>query len=336
MFATGLIYALIAAVLWGAYMIPMKHTGPKGHHPLSFGVGIAIGFALFGWAMTLITDPSSISVTVSEYGHLLWAPMAVGFLLMLGLAFGFTAIGNIGMSRAVGIWNMSGIGTPIVSIIFFGEMRQSPGWAIAMLIIGGIIIVGGGIVIGLSGMIQAKAASQGAISETPATDDSGSSKNKNKGKAGFVQATLAAIFFSVFLVPVIAAPEFSSNYPNAWIAWGGIGAILGAIVSGYLFMGSKFTAALKVPFSFHAGAIVGGAVFTIGYMLLNKSIAILGLAVAYPIVLCDTIVSAIIGIFIYKELKGAPKAAHLCTWIGSVVVIIGVVIVSYARTVPPL
>jgi glucose uptake protein GlcU len=323
----GIWLSIFTAILWGIYAVPLKITGARGHHPLSFNVGAAVGFTLLGWIVTLVVAPSSIGVTASTYGGLLWAPMAVGFLLMVGLAFGFTAIGNIGMARAIGVWNMCCIGGALIAILFFGEMHSSPGWALATLIIGGVIIVAGGITVGWSSIIQARAAAAegGAVSDTTG--------NATKG---FTQAIIAAIFFSVFLVPVIAAPKFSAGFPYAWIAWGGIGAIIGAVISGYIFMGSKFNQTLKVPFSFWCGAALGGAIWTAGYMMLTPAINALGLAVAYPIALSNTIVSALVGVFVFKELKGAPRAAHYYTWFGIIIVMIGVVLVSYARTVPPI
>lgn len=323
-YGAAILLALVTAVLWGSYAVPLKVTGPRGHHPLSFNVGAGLGFALFGWVLTLVSDPTSIVITASKYGSLLWAPAAVGFLLMVGLAFGFTAIGNIGMARAIGVWNMCGIGGALIAVLFFGEMRAAPGWAIALLLVGGAVIVIGGLICGWSSIIQARASGESAGTAGA------------KAKAGFIQAAIAAVFFSVFLVPCIAAPEFSAGYPNAWIAWGGIGAIVGALVSGFLFMGGRFGTTLRVPGSFWLGAILGGAIWTAGYTLLNLAMPVTGLAVGFPIALSNTIISALWGIFVFKELKGAPRAAFAYTWIGAIVVVIGVTIVSYARSVPPI
>lgn len=325
-YAGGIGLALIAALAWGCYMSPLKISGPRGHHPLSFSVGVSIGIALYGLVLTLAVDPSEIPVSTSKYLAVLWAPMLSGFLLMTGLAFGFNAISNIGMSRAIGIWNMCGIGGAVVAILFFGEMRTAPGWAIMLLLVGGAIIILGGVICGLSGMIQERAAR--------ASTEGSASPVIVKAKVGFVQAALAAVFFSFFLVPVIAAPDFSGGYPNAWLAWSGVGAIIGAMASGYVSMGGRFNSALRVPVSSWAGAILGGVVFGIGWMAMNTSIAKVGLAIAYPIVLSDAIVSALLGIYVFKELRGAPKVAYAYVWLGTVVVLVGVALVAYARSVP--
>jgi drug/metabolite transporter (DMT)-like permease len=321
----AIVLGLVTAACWAGWVIPLKLKGPQGMTPRFFNFLTAVGLFIFSTIWTLVSQPGAMGYVMSNLAGQIWAGMLMGVMLIFAIDFGLNAIGKMGLARAIGVWNISGVFSAAIAVFVFGEMAGAPGGLIALLILGVIIIIIGGVTVAWSGVIQERAQRSGvaAVSEPmePTIDV----------KSGVAYALIAAIFFTVFSLTTSFAPEFSLKYPTVFFWWASIGAIIAAVVAGFVGDGGNFIPSFKVPAGFYSWGIAGGLIWSLGYLLFLTIIPVVGVSVAFPLALVNTLFGAIYGVIWFKELAGAPAKAHKFLWGGAVIVVLGVFVLSTAR-----
>jgi len=142
---TWLIYALLAMVCWGVYLVIAKVAtsakyyalGPKWAAILMV-VGIIAVFGIYA-AMSKEARPAITAGSAA-------AGIMVGVLWALGMLFSFLALGTgSDVSRLVPIFNCNTLIAVVLGILFLKEMPDFAG--AVKLLIGSVLIVIGGILV---------------------------------------------------------------------------------------------------------------------------------------------------------------------------------------------
>jgi len=88
----------------------------------------------------------------------------------------------------------------------------------------------------------------------------------------------------------------------------------------------------KGPASYHAAGIVGGVIWAIGTLFSVLASTVAGPAVAYAFGQCATLIAAFMGVFVWKEFKGAQRVAGLLGGMFAAF-IIGLILIGVAPSV---
>ena len=131
-FEIGLIAALIAAICWGSYFVPMKKV--KQYDPFYFQALMCVAIFISSAAVSLYYN----SFSLSYYGIISGAIWAVGNMLS---AF---AVKEAGLTKAVPIWvAFATTGAFLSGVFFFNESFNSILMSVAglILIMAGVFVV---------------------------------------------------------------------------------------------------------------------------------------------------------------------------------------------------
>lgn len=148
----GLLAALGAAVFWGSYMVPFKHSGVSNLK--LFQALIAFGIGLSGFVISLILG---YPITLNSYGLL------SGVLWALANILGLSAVSNLGLSRAVPL--MSSL-VVIFSFLWGAVVFKELPSGVAVGALGILLIVLGVVVVSLTGSSQSRNIKKGLILAT--------------------------------------------------------------------------------------------------------------------------------------------------------------------------
>jgi len=168
----GLAFALLAAVGWGTYFVPVKKIGLNNIFQLQGGMGI--GAIIFALAML----PFYGSPTIDIYG------VSAGVIWVVASVLMMLAVKRIGLARAAPIDGSLVIITSFLwGLLFFQEHLNSLLFAViglALLVIGMPLIAVG--------------------------------EKKDGNKKGYVLATSAGLLWGCIFVPLKLAPTLESTY----------------------------------------------------------------------------------------------------------------------------
>jgi len=136
-----LIYAILASLSWGTYIVVNKIAISKGMNPYFALVLMAIGIAGLFVAVFFINRPS----VETDQTSLILAILA-GALWALGQVFAILAlVNNAPVSKLAPIYNTNTLVVVILGIILLKELPNAE--SITKVIIGAILIVVGGILV---------------------------------------------------------------------------------------------------------------------------------------------------------------------------------------------
>lgn len=136
-----IIYAILASLSWGTYIVVNKVAISKGMNPYFALALMAVGIVGLFAAVFFITKPSiqtdSTSLTLAIVAGALWA---------LGQLFAILALVNKApVAKLVPIYNTNTIVAVLLGIILLRELPS--GTATIKVIIGALLIVAGGILV---------------------------------------------------------------------------------------------------------------------------------------------------------------------------------------------
>lgn len=254
-------------------------------------------------------------------------PMNIGSAFLGGIIFNAS---NILLSAAISICGMSvafpvGVGLALVLgvlINYFGAAKGDP-----MFIFAGVILIT--IAIVLNGLAYKKAAA-------------GTKKVSGKGILISASAGIIMAFFYRFVAASMDLDNFAAPAAGKLTPYTAVFIFaLGVFASNFLFN----TIAMKRPvegepvsikgyfrgkISTHTVGILGGIIWCVGQSFSLIASGKAGAAISYGLGQGATLVSALWGILIWKEFKGAPRESNLLNLAMFILFIIGLGSLIYA------
>ena len=158
---------------------------------------------------------------------------------------------------------------------------------------------------------------------------------------GIVLSLVAGVLMGSFY-PLVAhamrGPESSGPYAVAFFF--AIGVLISTIPANLLLMAKPLdgkptvegSGYWRAPFGWHAAGLVGGAIWCVGAVanFVASGAHFVGPAVSYSIGQGATMVSALWGVFVWREFAGAPRAAHMLLVLMFVFFVLGLGAVALA------
>lgn len=310
---------------WGSWANTMK--GTDGWRFEAYYLTYAIGLFLFAlvYMFTLGMIPmygiTSLAVTSAA------SPVKIGYAFLAGVVWN---AGNILLVAAIAMAGFSlafpvGIGLSLVigAVLSYIIVPHGVFW----LEFGGLALIVLAIIVdALAYQIKAKA--------------SGEVRQSQLVRRGIVLSIILGILIGIF-DPLFA---LSTTPPHGLDGYGSaVFLTLGAMISSFVFIpifmrkpltpGEKPTSLSEWTHgrtSWHLWALLGGFVWTTATVMDFIAAPVAGVTISYILGQNATMISAIWGVFVWKELKGAPRRSWTLVALMFVLFIVGIVMVALA------
>lgn len=307
---------------WGSWANTMK--GTDGWRFESYYLSYAIGLFIFALLYQLTLGSigvSSLSVTAHA------SPLNIFYAFLAGIVWN---AGNILLVAAIAMAGFAlafpvGIGLSLVIGAVLSYIIVPHG--VFILEFGGLTLIVIAIIVdALAYQIKAKA--------------SGEVRQSTLVRRGIILSVILGILIGIF-DPLFA---LSTSGPHPLDGYGAATFLtLGAMVSSFVFIpifmkkpltpGEQPTSLsnwIKGKASWHGWALLGGFVWTTATVMDFIAAPVAGVTIAYILGQNATMISAIWGIFVWKELKGAPKKSWYLVALMFVLFIVGIIMVALA------
>lgn len=301
-YGLALILMLVSMVCWGSWPVTMKFT-PGWRFQLyywDFVFGVVLASALFGLTLgSMHGGPSSFVANLrnADVWHIFWAFLA-GIILDGANLLLVAAVEIAGMSVAFPV----GAGLALVEGVVLNYVLAPRGNPI--LLFGGVILV----VIAIIFDARAYGIREG--------------KEQKASKRGVGISVAAGVLLGLFYP--LATKSFSGVHalgPFALLFVSSLGALLSNLPVNYCLMkhplrdGAPLAARdyMRGKGSFHWLGLLGGFIWYLGTILslVAANAHVVGPAVSYAVGQGCTMISAIWGVFVWREFAGAPSRARL-------------------------
>lgn len=232
-----------------------------------------------------------------------WLPFAGGLIWGLGGAFSFSAIDHLGLARAVSYWAPQNTAWSFaLGALLFGELSGLPlrtylllGLALAVLVAGIVLIT---------------------------VPDSGGSSDRRQRRRGYLEVAVVGLLWGSYYIPVSASPlpPLAAAFPMS----------MGMVVAAFLLgladrKPLRLEKASSYPKAAFAGLLWGVANTSVLFLC-----AAIGRGRGYAAIQPNLAVSALIGLFVFKEqVPGSPAFRRVL--LGALVVTAGGILFGFAR-----
>jgi glucose uptake protein len=275
----GYIAALISALFWGSYIVPLKKH-PQCN-PLFFQWMNTFGIALSTLVLCLITGYT----TISPWGIL------TGFFWIAGSSFSLIAVQKDGLSSAGPRW----MGTTILISFLWGwlgfhESLNHP--ALAFIGIGALLFA----------ILRISHLSSSASNASNASNNSDNSNPSNPSTPAkpSLFPYITGLFFGSYLVPL----KLSGLQPLEFLP-----AVAVGILAGGTLVTLVFKPAVYKPII--GWGVFSGILWNIANVASFFAIKRLGLAVGYPLTQSALFISVLWGVLVFNEMPGTQKRIQL-------------------------
>ncbi|HJB84323.1 MAG TPA: multidrug DMT transporter permease [Candidatus Alistipes merdigallinarum] len=325
-YTLAVIFCVVTMLCWGSWGNTQKLASKSWRYEYfywDYVIGVLLCSLIF--AFTLGSFGSQGRSFLADLGQADWGNIGSAFLG--GIVFN---AGNILLAAAIAICGLSvafpvGIGLALVLgvlINYFGAAKGEP-----LFIFTGVILICVAIV--LNGLAYRKMLS-------------GSKKVPAKGIGISIAAGVIMAFFYRFVAASIDLSNFADPAPGKLTPYTAVFIFaVGIFASNFLFntiamrhpvegepirIGGYFRGNLKT----HCVGILGGVIWCIGQSFSMIASEQAGAAISYGLGQGATLVSALWGILIWKEFKGAPKSSDWLNVMMFVLFLIGLGFLIYA------
>lgn len=325
-YTLAVIFCVVTMLCWGSWGNTQKLASKSWRYEYfywDYVIGVLLCSLIF--AFTLGSFGSQGRSFLADLGQADWGNIGSAFLG--GIVFN---AGNILLAAAIAICGLSvafpvGIGLALVLgvlINYFGAAKGEP-----LFIFTGVILICVAIV--LNGLAYRKMLS-------------GSKKVPAKGIGISIAAGVIMAFFYRFVAASIDLSNFADPAPGKLTPYTAVFIFaVGIFASNFLFntiamrhpvegdpirIGGYFRGNLKT----HCVGILGGVIWCIGQSFSMIASEQAGAAISYGLGQGATLVSALWGILIWKEFKGAPKSSDRLNVMMFVLFLIGLGFLIYA------
>lgn len=325
-YTLAVIFCVVTMLCWGSWGNTQKLASKSWRYEYfywDYVIGVLLCSLIF--AFTLGSFGSEGRSFLADLKQAEWGNIGSAFLG--GIVFN---AGNILLAAAIAICGLSvafpvGIGLALVLgvlINYFGAAKGEP-----LFIFIGVVLICAAIV--LNGLAYRKMLS-------------GSKKVPAKGIGISIVAGAIMAFFYRFVAASIDLSNFADPAPGKLTPYTAVFIFaVGIFVSNFLFntiamrhpvegepirIGGYFRGSLKT----HCVGILGGVIWCIGQSFSMIASEQAGAAISYGLGQGATLVSALWGILIWKEFKGAPKSSDRLNVMMFVLFLIGLGFLIYA------
>ena len=336
-YALAVVFCVVTMFCWGSWGNTQKLAGKTWRYEL-FYWDYVLGVVLFA----IISGLTAGSFGGGEWSFLTnlsqASPANIGSALLGGVVFNAA---NILLAAAISIAGMSvafpvGIGLAMVLGVLINYIADAKGNPI--LLFGGVAIAVVGILCNaFAYKLKADASADGG------------SQTKGIGK-GIVLSVICGVLMSLFyylvgrtmsVVPenlALSVPEAGKMTPySAFFIF-----TLGIFISNFIFnaIAMRFPVSgepitekeyFKGGLPIHLVGILGGLIWGLGFSINLVASSAAGTAIAYGLGQGATLVSALWGIFVWQEFKGAPKKANTLNLIMIILFLIGLGLIIVAK-----
>ena len=227
-----------------------------------------------------------------------------GVIWTFGMLFYTLSVGQMGLALATPIKNTTAILGTVFGFVFFAEGAHTK---VAPALAGSLLVVACAVVLGMTG--------------------------ERKGNRSFVTplgvlfAILAATFFAAYTIPLKCAMGLHMDSYRLIAIMG-----LGSATSGVAFLIAQLRPLgqwLRSPARDHCWAAAAGACWALATIAMTEAIARIGLAVTWPVVNLNTIVTVACGIVLFREINVRKFGKTL--GLGLLCAIVGSVLLGLAK-----
>ena len=299
-YTIALLFMLLSMVCWGSWANTLKMTPqwPFQLFYLDYVAGLVLTMLAWGCTLgNLFGGPTAFwqNLRSADASH-------IGLALLAGIIFN---LANVLLVAAIEIAGLAvafplGIGLALVVGVFINFVISPQGNPI--LLFGGVALVLVAIVIDAA-----------AYSKREST-------NAKATRRGILLSLTCGCLMGSFYPFVASASRGTSSLGPYTVAFVfGMGVLLCALPLNALVMANPLTTAAPVRWraygggsiKFHLWGLVGGSIWATGAVLnfAASHSLIVGPAVSYAIGQGATMVSAVWGVFVWREFHGAPKSA---------------------------
>lgn len=326
----AVVLCFITMLCWGSWGNTQKLASKSWRYEYfywDYVIGIVLCSLLFAFTLGSIgTEGRSFIPDLSQ-----------ATLSNLGLAFlggiVFNAA-NILLSSAIAVCGMSvafpvGVGFALVLGVIVNYVAESKGDP-ALLFVGVVLIA---IAIICNGLAYGKMNKQKAVAGTT---------NLKKGLALSLASGIIMAFFFRFVAASVDLQNFAAPAEGKMTPYTAVFIFsLGVFLSTFIFnsyamrhpvQGEPIKAGgyFKGSLPTHLVGILGGCIWCVGESLSMIAAGKAGAAISYGLGQGATLVSALWGIVIWKEFKGAPRSSHVLNLLMFVLFILGLILLIMA------
>lgn len=308
----GVLCGLAAGVWLGAAEAPTKLVN-SGLSPFAISLCMVAGVFVARWSFpTLLRGTRSVFADLSANRHLLLPAVLAGMLWAVANTLTVFAIRDVGLSIAFPLWNTNSLIGILWGRVLFGELKGASRANLLRVLLGTCAIVGAAILLGFS-TLHAESAHHGRV-------------------AGGIAAALgASLLWGTMYIPYRKA-YISGMTPLSFVTVftvGELGTMLALVLS--------LDGGVHAPV-FHSAAVrgmlfwlfLGGFVWVIGDLFQQYATKFLGIGRGIPLANTNQIWGLAWGVLVFGELAHADPAHRLLALAGSVVMILGAILVSMA------
>lgn len=325
-----LLLSIFSMICWGSWANTFKLSGPKWRFELyyfDFAFGLAITAIILALTFGSMGDELTFAdnLLIARKRYLAFAVLA-GAVFNLANMLLMAAISIAGMSVAFPI----GIGLALIIGTVGNYVQQKTGNP--LLIFGGVALVLAAVVFDSMAYRRLALATAASVRRTGATK-------------GIVVSIIAGILMGSFYPIVVMAKAPGTDFglgPYAILFLFGIGVFFSTIIYNLYFINLpihgeaiEFGAYLRGSFGQHMLGIIGGVIWCLGaaanFVAASASgAAQIGPAASYALGQGATMISALWGLLVWKEFKGAPSTATTFIWLMLVCFLVGLAMVALA------
>lgn len=300
-YAAALSFMIISMICWGSWANTMKLTPGYAFQLFywDYVVGIIVGSLLWGFTLGSIGGgPLSFLINIhqSDPGHILFA-LAGGAVFNVANLLLVAAIDIAGLAVAFPL----GIGLALVVGVLLNYVVDPKGQP--LLIFTGVVLVIVAIV--FDAMAYRRRETQ---------------RQELSGRGIWISIACGILMGSFYPLVTKAITGEGSLGPYSVAFFFALGTALSAIPFNYALMKKPLTAAPPVKMSqyaqatgsWHLWGVLGGVIWCTGavFNFVASHAQIVGPAISYAIGQGATMVSAVWGVFVWKEFKNAPPSSR--------------------------
>ena len=312
----GVLCGLAAGVWLGAAEAPTKLVN-TGLSPFAISLCMVAGVFTARWSFpTLLKGTRAVFSDLSANRHLLVPAVLAGMLWAVANTLTVFAIRDVGLSIAFPLWNTNSLIGILWGRLLFGELKGASRANIVRVILGAVAIVLAAVLLGFS-TLHAEGGQIGA--------------HGGHALAGIIAALGASLLWGTMYIPYRKA-YISGMTPLSFVTVFTVGELATVFALVLAFDGG-----LHAPV-FHSAAIhgmlfwlfLGGFVWVVGDLFQQYATKFLGIGRGIPLSNTNQIWGLAWGVLVFSELAHADPMHRFFAIAGSIVMIIGAILVSTA------
>ena len=305
----GFSIALLSMVFFGLYMVPRKFSRLRD---FDFVLSMCVGAVVTTQVARLIAHGGAPPDAPADG---LWLAFICGPIWALGVLFYTLSVSTMGLALATPIKNTTAVLGTIFGLAIFAEWRETNA---VYALVGSCLVV-------LCAVILARCGRCGESG--PVACESRPEVRTVVSALGVLFALLAAVFFAAYTIPMRLSQQAGlDNY--TLMAYMGMGTLVGgAGLWGVFSRGRRRW--ITEPLRDHLYAALAGCIWALATLTMSMGIMRIGLAVTWPVVNLNTIITVAVGVLLFKEISFRQCSGTISLAIGCALA--GTVLLGLAR-----